>query len=84
MIAYSILLKQERRERTQVTVHPRTQATHVQEGEHVREKLELTIAMSHAPHVPCCTLLLLMIRWGSGVRATGVPDLEETVRSGPH
>jgi hypothetical protein len=44
----------------------------------------LAIAMSHAPHVPCCTLLLLMIRWGSGVRATGVPDLEETVRSGPH
>ena len=82
MIAYSILLKQERSHSPPKKA--RTQATHVQEGEHVREKLELTIAMSHAPHVPCCTLLLLMIRWGSGVRATGVPDLEETVRSGPH
>ena len=71
----------------------RPQTTHegirpVQEGEHEREKLELTIAMSHAPHVPCCTLLLLLttmiMRWGSGVRATGVPYLEEPMRSGPH
>ena len=45
MIVYTILLKQERTK----SLSTQEQTTHVQEGEHEREKLELTIAMSPRP-----------------------------------